>query len=1004
MSGLIKSYVSINGYIKHHIDSFNDFINHRIDAIIAEENHIFCELSKDNVYECTFENVIVTRPTTISENRNICLTTPNECRIRDLSYEGTICVDITMRKNNVIDQVMYKYPLCKIPILVKSELCNASKQDDTEYGGYFILNGKERVVIPQERGIYNKAITHCKNGSYFIDMRSISSSSGHSVYIAFTYTDNNVFMVVPGIDKKVPIGILLKALDVRPSSLEMCVKMLEDYDAIETADAKLDIAKRCLLDIDDADSYIEQMISHELFPHMVDHPRENKIILLNDMIVKLLLTATGQRECDDRDSLALKRIETVGILFADIFRSSYKNFIRKGKIELKTSAINFISKYNYIITRDLKKSIMTGHWGCRRNVYIRLGVSQILSRLSWQSQIAQLRRCMIPISKDGKCTDIRQLHPSHIFFFCACETPEGQTVGIVKNFALTCEITTHIDNFYVIEIIKRECKGDECKVYVNGEYITRSSIDLADTLRDYRRKRIIQREISISYNQFDNEINVYTDEGRCIRPLINLKYIHLLDPTNFKNSVDNGSITYLDTNEIEKSMIAMTLGDVKKYSNYEYLEIHPNLMMGIIGGSIPFSANNQAPRNVYYASMSKQAIGIPMKDYMSSYYSDALHVLMSAQRPLSLTNVSCNFKKHEVANGINCIVAIMCYTGFNVEDSIIVNKSAIDKGLFHSIKYKTVTVKADNLCIPPLNIRRQGRDFTHIELSGLPRIGTVLNIGDVLCGRVNNNTDCSILVGSNEDGTVDSIIETVDEEYYKLVKIRIKTIKIPELGDKICSRSAQKSTIGLILNSEDMPTCKNGMIPDLLLNPHSMPSRMTISQLLCCIVGKKTLHDGIYRDCTSMDPKTTGFIQALCASLEEHGLNGHGKERLFNGMTGEYFDADIFIGPTYYHKLKHMVSDKGGRSQNGALRIGELETNALNGLGVTHVLHDRMFLMSDKYSMLICNGCGNPPKMNDFCTECNKRDLCIVNIPFSCKLLFHLVQSIGIKMICKGEN
>ena len=340
--------------------------------------------------------------------------------------------------------------------------------------------------------------------------------------------------------------------------------------------------------------------------------------------------------------------------------------------------------------------------------------------------------------------------------------------------------------------------------------------------------------------------------------------------------------------------------------------------------------------------------------------------------------------------------------------------------MFHSIKYKTITVSGDNLCIPPLHIRKNGKDYSHLSVNGLPRIGVKLEAGDILCGMVDKQTDCSILVSLGEDGVVDNILETTNENHYKLVKIRIKTIKVPELGDKICSRSAQKSTIGLILNPEDMPTCVNGIIPDLLLNPHSMPSRMTISQLLCCIIGKKTLYDGIYRDCTAMDPSTTGFLHTLCAELEKHGINGNGTETMFNGMTGEKFRAKIFIGPTYYHKLKHLASDKlyargrggmhemtrqpkGGRSQNGALRIGELETNAINGLGITSVLYDRIFLQSDKYSMVICNHCGQPSKMMEYCPDCNKRDLHKINIPFSCKLLFQLVQSLGIKLLYKSK-
>jgi DNA-directed RNA polymerase II subunit RPB2 len=1010
MSGIISSYIAEKGFISHHTVSFNDFINYRIETIIAEENSIQCEVSKDNVCECTFSNVSITPPMTVTEGRKLRPTTPEECRERDMSYEGTVCVDIMIKKGDgtlatpLGVQTMYKYPLCKIPMIVPPN-------NDDECGGYFIINGKERVIIPQERGAYNIPITHFKNGNYFIDMRSISHSSGHSVYIALTHVDDNILVTIPNIEKKVPLGVLFKAMD-KPLPAATFIGVTIDYNSTTIESARQDMASRC--DVDDIGAYLSQLISNELFPHMGNLPFENKLQLLYNLHDKLYRTVLKKRDLDDRDALSFKRVESIGVLFADIFRASYKNFIRKGKIEMKMNVVNFIAKYNSIITRDLKKSIMTGHWGCRKNAYIRLGVSQILSRLNWTSTIAQLRRCMIPISKEGKCTDIRQLHPSHAFFFCACETPEGQTVGIVKNLALTCELTTIIDQYPIIDIVRSLVSSDtlseEAKtgVFINGQYIATSTPSLVNTLKEYRLKKIIHPHVSISWNEYDDEIHLFTDEGRCIRPLINLEKIHCLDPQSFSNSVSNGSIIYLDSLEIEKEVVAMTLDDCSKYSNHTLLEIHPNLMMGVIGACIPFSANNQAPRNVYYASMCKQAIGIPPL----GYYTDALHRLMFAQKPLSLTNVSRNFNPHEVANGINCIVAIMCFSGFNVEDSIIVNKAAIDRGLFHSIKYKSITISGEGLGLPVNPTRSQ---VSHLQLNGLPKIGSVLNVGDILASRISGS---NILVGTGDEGVVDSILETTNEEYYKLVKIRIKTIKIPELGDKICSRSAQKSTIGLILPPEDMPTCTNGTIPDLILNPHSMPSRMTISQLLCCIVGKKTLYDGVYRDCTAMDPSTTQFVQKLCQELETHGINGYGTETLFNGQTGEMFKAKIFIGPTYYHKLKHIVSDKmyargrggmhemtrqpkGGRSQNGALRIGELETNAINGLGLTSVFYDRMLLQSDKYSMVLCNSCGYPPKMPDFCPDCNVSNLNVVNIPFSCKLLFQLVQSLGIKMIQK---
>jgi DNA-directed RNA polymerase II subunit RPB2 len=992
-----------------------------------EENCITYELSKGNIYKTTFTNVCVNKPMMLSESRELGLLTPQECRMRDMTYAGVVCVDITISTTNKPDTMLYKVPLCKIPIMVKSALCN-TPYDDSEYGGYFIVNGKERVIVCQERNAYNVVLAHYKNSHYFVDIRSMSSSTGHSAYIALTLTNpEEIFVTLPHTDKKVSLSTLLSALNIPPP--QWAPQWLHTEFAKTTqSEALVQICDRCSLTFNDVQGYLDQMFSHEIFPHMNESSHTQRVEMLFTMMHKLLRTASGERDTDDRDALGTKRIETAGMLIADLFRSSYKNFIRRGKSDMKSNITNFICKYQGIITRDLLKSLITGHWGCRRNLYIRVGVSQILNRLSWTATVSQLRRCMIPVTKEGKCVDMRKLHSSHAYFFCACETPEGQTVGIVKNLAMSCEITSDVNPDLVIDLLLKTganpsstiTSNNKCaRVFVNGAYIRHDPSPAATTLflRNLRTAGLLDSTIGISFHEYDNEIHINTDEGRCIRPLISVQHLDRLKTSDYNACLENKSIVLLDTLEIEKSVIAATREDVSKYPNIQYLEIHPNFMMGIVGATIPFSANNQAPRNVYYASMCKQAIGIPLNNPRKTFYSDAIHLLMHPMRPLSLTNVSRTFKPQQQATGITCIVAIMCFTGFNVEDSIIVSKAAIDKGLFQSIKYKTLTVSLDGLCIPDRSIQRRGYSYDHLTINGVPKPGTVLKVGDILCGRISRNPlrDNSIIVQSNEDGTVDEVVHTTNAELYPIVKIRISTLKIPELGDKLCSRSAQKSTIGLILEQADMPCTKTGMIPDLILNPHSMPSRMTISQLIDCIIGKKTLDDGITRYCTAMDTETQ-----ITNGLVLNGFDNTGLEQLYNGMTGEKFESKIFIGPTYYHKLKHMVSDKmyargrggmhemtrqpkGGRSQNGALRIGELETNAINGLGITSVLHDRMFLMSDKYTMVLCNQCGSPPKMQNWCPDCQSNDICRINIPFSCKLLFQLIQSIGIKMITKAK-
>jgi DNA-directed RNA polymerase II subunit RPB2 len=850
---LIHSYLQNTRLVQTQLSSYNDFIRNRLSSIINEENNLKFPTDENNYYNVKFTNIFIDKPIVVMEDRTIKPLTPNEARLRELTYESSICVDIIIEQNDKEIELIRRHPLVNIPVMVNSILCNNYNihVDNIEckhdLGGYFIINGKERVLLPQERGNYNFVFAHCKNKQYWVDVRSMSRETGHSVYFAMTWTDDDVMVSIPSIDKKIPLGIFLKAFG-KEELIENAVnnfrysQVYDNYHSFTDEEACIYIFSKCNYNIDPENNinYIKQLLYHELLPHMSCYDIQNKIQFILYMIRKLEHTVDGKRPVDDRDNLTNKRLESAGVLVSELFRISYKNFIRKGSNEIKNNIVNFIYKNNGIIIRDLKKSFSTGHWGNHRNAYSRTGVSQILSRLSYTATISHLRRIMIPITKEGKNVAIRQLHPSHTFFICLCESPEGQTVGIVKNLALSCEITNYVNQYPIINILKKECKDiisldlNHTCVFFNGELIfsTFNPLKFVNTFRDFRDSNIFDKSTSIRWSKTDDEIQIQSDEGRCFRPVLNLKNKHLLDIKDFNKSVDNNSIIYLDAGELETSIIAMTDKDITLET--QYLEIHPCLMLGFMSSLIPFPANNQAPRNVYYASMAKQAIGLSITNFNQRFDSDSTHILASPQIPLSSTIVGSSIGQSKNLNGVNCIVAIMCFTGFNVEDSIIISKSAIDKGLFTSIKYKTISTtlgKNKNVvCIPPKDIQKIGNNYNNLLPSGLPKKGVEYKMGDVLLGKtsiVNGIVkDCSIIVGANEEGFLDSIVETKNGDNYRFLKFRLKRIYIPELGDKLCSRSAQKSTIGLIVPMEDMPFMANGMIPDLILNPHSMPSKL----------------------------------------------------------------------------------------------------------------------------------------------------------------------------------
>ena len=328
------------------------------------------------------------------------------------------------------------------------------------------------------------------------------------------------------------------------------------------------------------------------------------------------------------------------------------------------------------------------------------------------------------------------------------------------------------------------------------------------------------------------------------------------------------------------------------------------------------------------------------------------------------------------------------------------------------------------MCIPPLNCRQKGRNYSMLDENGIICKGMEVNTDDILIGKVlkiisknGNETekDISITAKKSETGVVDRIIITKSETGYKLVRIIIRNHRIPEVGDKLSSRSAQKGTIGAVFRHEDLPFTSQGIVPDLIINPHAIPSRMTINQLMETALGKWGCFSG--EECDA-SPFTKGSINAgdeICRKLSSVGFCGKGWEVMRNGMTGEMFKARIFIGPTYYQRLKHMVKDKihsrsrghvtmltrqplEGRSRNGGLRFGEMERDAMISHGTSRFLKERLFEMSDPYQVNICEKCGNIVFSTKQCYICKRDDPITVNFPYSAKLLSQELISMGLRM------
>jgi DNA-directed RNA polymerase II subunit RPB2 len=509
----------------------------------------------------------------------------------------------------------------------------------------------------------------------------------------------------------------------------------------------------------------------------------------------------------------------------------------------------------------------------------------------------------------------------------------------------------------------------------------------------------------------------------------------------------HGVIEYIDPDEQAFSMIAMRpkhllRNDTETTSSpyiykYSHCEIHPSTIFGVLASCIPFPEHNQAPRNTYQCAMGKQAIGIYVTNYQRRMDKTA-YVLTYPHRPLVDTRLMQMIQLAEIPSGAPLIVAIMSYTGYNQEDSVLVNQGAIDRGMFSATIYHTekdedkkINGDEEIRCHPDVS-KTKGMKFGNydkLNQRGVMPANTFIENRDIIMGKVipikdNRNDptkivkyeDISRVYHTSEECYVDKSYIDSNGEGYCFCKVRVRAFRKPVIGDKVSSRMGQKGTIGNIIPERDMPFTKDGIRPDIIINPHAIPSRMTIGQLKETLLGKVLVNLGLFGDGTSFGEYD---IKDISKELLKVGFEMNGNEILYNGLTGEQIKSDIFIGPVFYQRLKHMVNDKQhsrsigpmvnfthqpaeGRSRDGGLRFGEMERDAMVGHGASRFTRGRMYDCSDKYEVHVCRKCGIIASYNDersihFCKTCeNRADFALVQIPYACKLLFQELATMNV--------
>lgn len=837
---------------------------------------------------------------------------------------------------------------------------------------------------------------------------------------------------------------------------------------------------------DDRIEKIKIYLEREVLPQIEisEGWQKRKCFFLGYIIHKLMLVLDDPTLADDRDHYAFKRVELVGPLLFTLFQSRFKKMVQDLKTYIEK---NCIEKGNEIdirqgikpkhITTGFSNALKTGNWNADKHVQRTKGkpskhgqgVAQVLSRLTTISTQSHLRRINTPSAKESQTAQPRQLHNTHLGMNCSIETPEGASCGLVKNIPLLTLVTLGQDSDKVnhwlvrnrlikpIETCLPQEIGNSLKVFVNGTWVGTAITtfdEIVQKFKDARRREEIHRHTSITSVERMREISIWSDAGRTIRPLLVVKngklpFTHeslmkAMHPTenqhlsqlqwNWGALLDKGWIEYLDTAESMQKNIKIAIFPWKIDASHSHCEIHPSLLFGVGASIIPFCDHNQAPRNTYQSAMCKQAVGIYATNYRNRM-DTVSHVLYHPQRPLVATKAMDIIKYNQLPAGENVIVAIQCFTGYNQEDSIIVNQSAIDRGLFRTLTFRTSKQeeKKGNLMddeqfeIPKreqtFKMRNQGA-YKKLDTDGLIFPGTRVVENDIIIGKTSpyrddanpnySRQDASSSLRKNETGIVDDVLLTVNEDGYNFIKIRIRSEKIPQMGDKLASRHGQKGTIGMLYRQEDMPYTAEGIVPDLIINPHAIPSRMTVGHLLECLLGQSCAMSGEFGDGT---PFTHDNPDVIGEKLHEVGYQRHGKHQMYQPHTGKPMEAEIYIGPTYYERLKHMVDDKiharsrgpiqsltrqpvEGRSRDGGLRFGEMERDAIISHGAANVLRERLFVQSDYYTVFVCPQCGlfsQYRRRNRYmCKGCNNMDLVKIELPYACKLFFQELLSMAI--------
>ena len=1094
---IIQDILSRQGVAKQHLNSFDEFLKKGLQDIIDEIAHIDIE-NAEYPYKIQLGRIQFKQPRMMELDGSVTHITPVEARLRNVSYVAPLMLEANVIEDGKTLESRFIH-IGDIPVMVKSESCILRSftqqklidyaEDPEDPGGYFIINGSERVIVGLEDLSYNKIIVDAEKvgGKKVFKAKVYSSIVGYRAKLELVLKEDGLIVArIPGSPVDIPIITLMRALGLESDKEIASVISLNDniQNELESSFEKTDITTS-----KDAIVYIskriapgmleefqikraETLLDWGLLPHLGKQPdnRKEKTQFLGEAACKLLELKLGWIQPDDKDHYGNKVVKFAGQMLADLFRTAFRNLVRDMKYQLERSGqkrgINAVSAAIRpgIISDKLNNAIATGNWGRGR-----VGVTQLLDRTNYLSTISHLRRVQSPLSRTQPNFEARDLHSTHFGRICPSETPEGSNCGLVKNLALSAIISVSVSSEEVVEKlyefgtahfsdVKDSVKKDGARIFVDGKLIGyhKDGEKLANSLRELRRSSKIHPHVGISIHQPEQEgatkrLYVNCNAGRVLRSLIIVKdgksvlTQDLLDKVTKKlvswnDLIRMGVIELVDANEEENCLITFDDKHVKKHT---HIEIFPSAILGAGASIIPYPEHNQSPRNTYESAMAKQSLGFSTPMMNTSTYVRQ-HSMLYPQTPIVTTKAMGLLGLEKRPAGQNCVVAVLPFDGYNIEDAIVLSKSSVERGLGRTFFYRIYESESkqypggmrDNFEIPNADDNLRGykgeKSYRLLEDDGIIASESAVSGGDILIGKTSPprfmeeyrelesrgpyRRDTSIGVRPSEVGVVDTIVLTQANEGGKMYKVRIRDMRPPEIGDKFASRHGQKGVVGILAKAEDLPYTADGISPDVLINPHAFPSRMTVGMMMESITGKAAAIRGKKVDASAFVGEKMDDVKDV---MENAGFEYSGKEIMYDGKTGKQFPVEVFIGVVYYQKLHHMVADKiharargqvqmltkqptEGRARGGGLRFGEMERDCIIAYGASMILKDRLLDESDKSDIFVCERCGlvayhDVKQRRFYCRVCvDKGKVSSVSVAYAFKLLLQEMSSLAI--------